>query len=83
MDEKLFFKYNQEIVDCIRGWYCSTGQASEFQSALFHYCFSGERKTDKHSTVCFFSLTLLFFPIQGSAFPASLWPWKECSIGLA
>lgn len=54
-----------------------------FKSALSHYCFSGEEKTDKHSTVVFFFSDSCFFPNLGTAFPASLWPWKECSIGLA
>jgi len=82
MDQKPFPKYNQEIVDCVRGWDYSTGQAYEVQSALFCYCFSGEGKTDKHSTVLFF-FDPLGFSVLGAAFPASLWPWKECSVGLA
>lgn len=56
-------------------------------SAFLHYWFFrwGKERQAFHAVVLFFfPLTpLCFFPILGAAFPPSLWPWKECSIGVA
>lgn len=76
----MFFKYNQEIVDCVGKWDCTTGQASELQSAVLHYCSSGE---GRHSTQVSLNLIPCFFPAAGAAFPASVWPWEERAVGLA
>lgn len=63
MDQKLIFKYDNEIVVCSSSWNCRTGQASEFECFPSLLVFQvGKRKTSiPRCCVVFFSSDPLVF----------------------